>query len=75
MVMHWLHLVLVDNPPQHPNGDFSIASMVQLSTNLGMPMLTFSGIGVYQPAVVLQVLYVVTPLKLAPLIRDAIGHQ
>jgi len=39
------HLVLVDNPPQHPQGDFVLRdSRVQAE---GTPRLTFSGIGVY----------------------------
>ena len=49
------HLVLVDNPPQHPNGDFGLAdsrvsdprSSVLSSQS---STLTFSGIGIYQPA-------------------------
>jgi MurNAc alpha-1-phosphate uridylyltransferase len=40
------HLVLVPNPPQHPNGDFALDSgYVQ---NDGPAKLTFSGIGVYR---------------------------
>jgi len=40
------HLVLVDNPPQHPQGDFVLRdSRVQAE---GTPRLTFSGIGVYR---------------------------
>jgi MurNAc alpha-1-phosphate uridylyltransferase len=39
------HLVLVDNPPQHPQGDFALDhGRVQAE---GAPRLTFSGIGVY----------------------------
>jgi MurNAc alpha-1-phosphate uridylyltransferase len=41
------HLVLVDNPPHHPAGDFSLAGG-KVSTD-GMPRLTFSGIGAYSP--------------------------
>ncbi|KXS33095.1 MAG: Nucleotidyl transferase [Candidatus Gallionella acididurans] len=41
------HLVLVDNPAQHPNGDFGLR---QQRVADSMPMLTFSGIGIYQPA-------------------------
>jgi MurNAc alpha-1-phosphate uridylyltransferase len=39
------HLVLVDNPPQHPQGDFVLQGTRVLSA--GTPRLTFSGIGVY----------------------------
>ena len=41
------HLVLVDNPAHHPNGDFGLR---QQRVADSMPMLTFSGIGIYQPA-------------------------
>ncbi|NIR60980.1 MAG: nucleotidyltransferase family protein [Gammaproteobacteria bacterium] len=41
------HLVLVDNPPHHPGGDFALAhGRVRLE---GEPRLTFSGLGVYRP--------------------------
>ena len=39
------HLVLVDNPPQHPQGDFVLQDSRVLAE--GTPRLTFSGIGVY----------------------------
>jgi MurNAc alpha-1-phosphate uridylyltransferase len=42
------HLVLIDNPAHHPGGDFALqAGRV---ANDGSSMLTFSGIGVYQPS-------------------------
>jgi MurNAc alpha-1-phosphate uridylyltransferase len=43
------HLVMVENPAQHADGDFSL-SEGRLSQS-GPAMLTFSGIGVYQPEV------------------------
>ena len=39
------HLVLVDNPPQHSQGDFSLLDGQVEDT--GTARLTFSGIGVY----------------------------
>jgi MurNAc alpha-1-phosphate uridylyltransferase len=42
------HLVLVDNPPQHPEGDFALHGMQVVAD--ATPRLTFSGIGVYRPA-------------------------
>jgi MurNAc alpha-1-phosphate uridylyltransferase len=42
------HLVMVDNPPQHAKGDF-VLQQGQLHDS-GGPRLTFSGIGVYHPA-------------------------
>jgi MurNAc alpha-1-phosphate uridylyltransferase len=63
------HLVLVDNPSQHPNGDFAITDgMLQ---NAGEEMLTFSGIGVYQPTLFAEIVRG-HAAKLAPLIRQAI---
>jgi len=41
------HLVLVENPPQHPAGDFALEGDRVLDT--GKSRLTFSGIGVYHP--------------------------
>lgn len=46
-------LVLVDNPPQHPRGDFGIDANRRLLPFADSPgavrTLTFSGIGVYRP--------------------------
>lgn len=41
------HLVLVDNPPQHLNGDFYFSEGRVDAT--GVEKLTFSGIGIYLP--------------------------
>lgn len=42
------HLVLVDNPPQHPQGDF-VLEQGRVHVGEG-ERLTFSGIGVYHPS-------------------------
>lgn len=42
------HLLMVDNPEHHPEGDFTIGPDGQL-TDGGSPRLTFSGVGVYRP--------------------------
>ncbi len=42
------HLVLVDNPPHHARGDFALRD--GLVSEDGGERLTFSGIGVYRPA-------------------------
>jgi MurNAc alpha-1-phosphate uridylyltransferase len=63
------HLVLVDNPPQHPNGDFAIEG--NRLKNDGKQMLTFSGVGVYHPDFFAEVIKG-QPAKLAPLLRKAI---
>ena len=62
------HLVLVDNPAHHPNGDFQLGSDGKVRDN-GAPALTFSGIGVYQPALFEQLED--GEAKLAPLLRAA----
>jgi MurNAc alpha-1-phosphate uridylyltransferase len=42
------HLVLVDNPPHHPRGDFSLqGNLVRAGVN---ELLTFSGMGTYRAA-------------------------
>ena len=46
------HLVLVDNPPHRPAGDFVLRAdggVAATSTTKGARALTFSGIGVYRP--------------------------
>lgn len=44
------HLVLVDNPVQHPRGDFVLHRDGKVGDE-GTPRLTFSGIGVYRPGI------------------------
>jgi MurNAc alpha-1-phosphate uridylyltransferase len=71
------HLVLVNNPPQHPNGDFAIDFVNQhhgLLKNNGAQMLTFSGVGVYHPDLFTDVV-IGQPAKLAPLLRKAIDNN
>ncbi len=41
------HLVLVENPPHHPEGDFALNGTQVAET--GGSKLTFSGIGLYRP--------------------------
>jgi MurNAc alpha-1-phosphate uridylyltransferase len=43
------HLVLVPNPPQHPNGDFLLHDGIVSDAGEG-ERLTFSGIGLYHPS-------------------------
>ena len=66
------HLVLIPNPPHHPKGDFHLSSKGQLAKQ-GEPKLTFSGIGVYNPALFNKV----TPgkIKLVTLLRKAIASN
>ncbi|HEY9148287.1 MAG TPA: nucleotidyltransferase family protein, partial [Gammaproteobacteria bacterium] len=61
------HLVLVDNPPQHPTGDF-VLHQGRVLEGEG-ERLTFSGIGVYHPSLFAGCAAGAFPL--APLLREA----
>jgi len=63
--------VLVPNPPQHPEGDFALADGLLDASRKG---LTFSGIGVYDPAL-FRGLDPDAPARLAPLLREAAGRR
>lgn len=63
------HLVLVNNPPQHPNGDFALEKSCVVRA--GDNMLTYSGIGVYRSAMFESVVRG-EKAKLAPLLYAAI---
>jgi MurNAc alpha-1-phosphate uridylyltransferase len=47
------HLLMVDNPAHHPEGDFAIGPEGLLADS-GSPRLTFSGVGVYRPELLAQ---------------------
>jgi N-acetyl-alpha-D-muramate 1-phosphate uridylyltransferase len=67
------HLVLVDNPPHHPQGDFVLRNGRVLADGPdSTPRLTFSGIGVYRP----ELFAGCTPgaFPLAPLLRSAMAR-
>lgn len=64
------HLVLVDNPPQHPQGDFALREGKLFAE--GAPRLTFSGIGVYARALFAECRPGTFPL--APLLRAAMAR-
>ena len=61
--------VLVDNPPQHPRGDFGLDSGRLLAE--ASRRFTFSGIGVYRPSLFGRLVRG-QPAPLAPLLREAI---
>lgn len=63
------HLVLVSNPVQHPNGDFGFQRQRVTDST---PRLTFSGIGIYQPAL-FQGISPGSTAPLAPLLRAQIA--
>ena len=64
------HLVMVDNPPQHPDGDFFVDS--GKVTDQENHKLTFSGVGIYHPALFADVERG-EAAKLAPLLRSAMA--
>lgn len=70
------HLVLVPNPGHHPDGDFSLSEgrVSQLGSNL----LTFSGIGIYQPSLFSEKRFAECRggyFPLAPLLRQAMDQE
>lgn len=78
------HLVLIDNPPHHPTGDFRLLPNGGLAPE-GTGKLTFSGIGVYRPRLFDDWRHVIgdTPgagkspprFQLAPLLRAAMRRD
>lgn len=66
------HLVLVDNPPHHPTGDFLLHEGKVAAGGDG-PRLTFSGIGAYAPSLFAGVARG-TKCQLAALLKPAMGE-
>lgn len=64
------HLVLVDNPSHHPQGDFVLAAGAVREE--GEPRLTFAGIGVYRAALFAGV--ATERFQLAHLLRRAMAE-
>jgi len=62
------HLVLVNNPSHHPNGDFGLINGRVVNNT---PAFTFSGIGIYQPSLFSNIPHG-TKAPLAPLLRAQI---
>ena len=62
------HLVLVDNPEHHPDGDFTLIG--DRVGNAAGDRLTFSGVGLYSPALFAGIRRG-DQAQLAPLLRDA----
>jgi len=72
MTVDLAHLVLVDNPEHHPQGDFGLDIKGKVIVNC-TEQFTFSGIGLYRPE-----LFSNTPAgssKLLPLLLQAIANQ
>lgn len=78
------HLVMVDNPPQHPRGDFALDGDGMMHSD-GESKLTFAGIGIYRRDLlqdwrrivgnVAGVDEIPPRFKLAPLLRAAMHAQ
>ncbi len=66
------HLVLVNNPDHHPDGDFTVTDS-GLVTDNGSEKFTFSGIGLYRAELFQQTAVGVS--KLAPILRQAMTAQ
>lgn len=66
------HLVLIDNPTHHPQGDFSLTDKGWLLEQ-GEEKFTFSGIGVYHPKLFVDL--PAAPLKLRPVLTHAMRQQ
>jgi MurNAc alpha-1-phosphate uridylyltransferase len=79
------HLVMVDNPPQHPRGDFVLDGHGLLREDDGTARLTYSGLGVYRRELFENWRQVLgntegaqdqpPRFKLAPLLRHAIAQS
>ncbi|MBB1076334.1 nucleotidyltransferase family protein [Rhodoferax sp. 4810] len=67
------HLVLVNNPPHHPHGDFILTNGRVNDHRHIQTALTFAGIGVYHPELFAQCQPGVFPL--APLLITAMAQQ
>lgn len=70
---HLAWLLLVENPEHHPQGDFVQLEDRHLSDQTGTRK-TFSGIGVYHPAL-FEDTAIGQPAKLAPLLRAAMAEK
>jgi MurNAc alpha-1-phosphate uridylyltransferase len=66
------HLVLVANPPHHPEGDFSLRG-AEVDPD-SEPKLTFSGIGLYRPEL-FKSIQSGSKGQLAPLLRAAMARK
>lgn len=65
------HLVMVNNPSQHPDGDFALSDGKLSET--GAEKLTFSGVGVYHPDLFSSIVRG-EAAKLAPLLKSAMAQ-
>lgn len=66
------HLVMVDNPPHHPQGDFYLTAAGRVQAT-GAPRLTYSGIALIDPRLVNELPEPCYPV--APLLRQAMASD
>lgn len=66
------HIILIDNPPHHPQGDFALDKSGKVTEN-DHQRYTFSGIGLYHPDLFSNTLP--GKSKLATLLREAISAK
>jgi MurNAc alpha-1-phosphate uridylyltransferase len=64
------HLVLVENPPHHPEGDFALSGGTVVRA--GLPRYTFGGVGIYHPDLFRDCAPGAFPL--APILRRAMDR-
>lgn len=69
---HLAHLVMVNNPPQHPDGDFALTDSGFIEEN-GANKQTFSGLGLYHPDLFRD--QPTGKLALGPLLRSAMAQS
>ncbi|WP_353146389.1 N-acetylmuramate alpha-1-phosphate uridylyltransferase MurU [Pollutimonas bauzanensis] len=70
-------LLLVDNPPQHPDGDFRLHAsglVADKNAGAGAATFTFAGIGIYRPDLFKDI-GEQQAAPLAPLLRQAMAAQ
>lgn len=65
------HLVLIANPPHHPEGDFGLEN--NIVKNQAEQKFTFSGIGIYRPELFANI--APGKSKLAPLLRTTMQEN
>jgi MurNAc alpha-1-phosphate uridylyltransferase len=72
---HLAHLVLVDNPAHHPQGDFVLeGDQVVMPPTHAISRLTFSGIGCYRPDLFADIVPG-DKARLAPLLQRAMAAR
>lgn len=79
------HLLMVDNPAQHPQGDFILQGDGTVTDEGNGARLTYAGVGLYRPSILQDWRAIIGPtagaaavppkFALAPLLRHAMAHH